>query len=811
MAAHSQPTEVQSREHARQALKLLLEEGDRLAALQEALRGLPGTPKNTDLEAYPEAWSALWRAFASRSIRLTGATPTFGALSPDGIRAVVSPEVSDPITPNTRQSATIINPLTSSVVGVPILSQNPMPGGLIGAAGLSVSPDGRLVAISFVGDKTTHIVRLADGVILTSFPAISSRGAFSPDSHAIAFNAVPPGSLSNAPHLLEVRDTQSGAVVFETSLPPHSSLAWISGSEFVVASPSGDISFNARASLMVINTSGEEYPIANDQEITMGRVIASPTMSAFLIQSEQRTDLFEITGTRRATLPPASGGATFVRNGTVVAIPRWPESERISDMQVETYALDGTRLDTQPSDHAVFEQFLYGPTGQILGTLSHMMQGSPYEGISSPSGLDLHEAAVALVGKPTVQGDPEVDATLQISEDFARKAERLLQSGDRQGAMAAALKGLPADPAEDDFVRYQAAHLLLYRAVASRTLRLPLDRAKGTVVAPTGEVLAISGEAPALYSTSDGRLISQLLRDDASTYVSATHPHFSPSGDLLALAENQQPVLHIHDGRTGAIVTTITFSGVGTGSSAYSTTLDPVGFSHDADAFAVLSRNALFIVSTQDWSVAEFDFPGRTKPYASWLPDGRLVMIEPIHSPGGGPVAQLYIHDGRTVTPIHEILSDPDGLRSTPVSMHASRQGSALIAEDGDSSDDRTVIFDGDGQVRAVATGHDGYVHFVRDGTAIAYRDLRGDIGKSLAIHSLTGENLTPQLEDYPVFDQFVFNESGEIKIGGAMTPGAPLFRGEGTPKGRALFDLAVSLLPEDVLTEVKARRIELE
>ncbi len=81
--------------------------------------------------------------------------------------------------PDARQSVKILVPLTGRMVGAPVLPKSSMPSGFIAMAGLSVSPDGKMVAITFVPDKVTHIGRLADGVMVTSAPATGSQRRFS--------------------------------------------------------------------------------------------------------------------------------------------------------------------------------------------------------------------------------------------------------------------------------------------------------------------------------------------------------------------------------------------------------------------------------------------------------------------------------------------------------------------------------------------------------------------------------------------------------------------------------------------------------
>ncbi len=804
LAANADPSEEQSRDHARRALTYLLEDGDRSGGIREALLGLPNKPVADDLERYPEAWSALWRAFASRSIRVAVEGQVSAALSPDGTRAIISPEVSNPMTPDARQSVTIFEPLTGRIVGEPIVSGFPMHAGYIGSAHTVISTDGQLAAIQFTSDDPTHIIDLSDGSRVSSYPAFGSAVEFSPDGRGLMF--LGSQGLSNGPGTVEVRDLRSGSILFQTEVPPYTSMVWASATTIFATTNVGGDTTEPRVNVTAIELDGSRYPILEDLPIENGGIIMSPTEPVFLVISSREARLFDMSGQQRAVLSLGVGLAGFVREGTAVAIPRLNEAMGVADMQVAVYALDGTPLETQASDYVGFDQFVYGPSGQILGGMGFLSPSPLYEGAGLPTGLDLHRAAIALVGSPGQVAAPEVDPVLQKSEEFARSAGRLLKTGDRMGAIAEALKGLPGDPTAEDFERFSAAHLMLYRSTASRSLRLPLRRATPAAIGPKGDVLAVSGDAPGLYATPEGALIAPLRGVDGDIFASTTLPHFSAAGDLLVLAESRKPILHVYDGRTGEHRLTVEFpiSDI-SNYSAYSTIIGPAGFSHDDGELAVTTNDHLFLISTSDWNVRQFDFPGRTGAFVSWLPDRRLLLTEPIYTHGEGPVAQMYIHDGTSILPMMTIMSDAEGLRSAPLYMAASQLGNAAMAEEGDSTDGRVVILDGAGQVRVVATEHDGHVQFVRDGTAIAYRNPKGDRGTSLIVQSLVGEQLTPRFEDHVALDQRVFDERGNDMMLGSMSS---LYRGADVPKGRVLFDMALELLSGAILTEVERQRI---
>jgi hypothetical protein len=193
----------------------------------------------------------------------------------------------------------------------------------------------------------------------------------------------------------------------------------------------------------------------------------------------------------------------------------------------------------------------------------------------------------------------------------------------------------------------------------------------------------------------------------------------------------------------------------------------------------------------------------------SWLPSRQLVVAEPVYTAGAGPVAQLRILDGTRLIDIRTVMSDPAGLRSAPLSIAVNRAGSAMMAAEGDSLDGRVVVYDGAGQLRANVTGHDGNVQFVRDGTAIAYHDLRSPRETSLRVVSLVGETLSPSFQDHVVFDQGIVVAAGQGGFAGAAEADAPRYRGDDVPTGRALWDMAMEEVGAEARDEIAVDRIE--
>lgn len=82
------------------------------------------------------------------------------------------------------------------------------------------------------------------------------------------------------------------------------------------------------------------------------------------------------------------------------------------------------------------------------------------------------------------------EAAGEQSRNWATKSTALLNAGDRRGAIAAALKGLPAQAGDAILAHFPEARLSLYTAVASLNFKLPL-KALHNVELSTGDGVAL--------------------------------------------------------------------------------------------------------------------------------------------------------------------------------------------------------------------------------------------------------------------------------------------------------------------------------
>jgi len=794
-----------SRQHAERALDLLLDEGDRLGAVAEALRGLPQSPEQDDVDLWPEAWAALYRAMAARPVTapIENETHFFGTLNPDGTRALVSWGVDGSLDSELRVGAMLVDPIDGTVVGAPVLADRPLGDGYYSAAPVGFSSDGALGAVSLMNGITVVIDGMT-GEERIRVPGNALVPQFSPDGRHLLTYAMGGGA---------VWDLATGAEVLALTNALGHSFDWTHDGRILATRVAED----GTTEVLIYQLDGTARTIVPRIDGQLGGMpVPSPTQPVFLLGTfgdVVRTLVYDYEGRLLAELPVDFGAARFVRDGTAIAVSDGEEVQRMSDAQVEVFSLTGESLLVTPADHTPFDHLIHSPEGEVVGALAGPGR-TTYSGADLPEGLALYDAGLALIGAGSVAA-PQASETPpadKASIAFAREAERLLLTGERTGAMIAALKGLPENPDVADFDRFNAAHLLLYRSVAARVLRLPFEPSMPAIVGPTGRVMVVSGENPTLYAMPEGTPIAELLRSDGSPVISTTFAHFTPDGAIFALAESDGITVHFFDGRTGTPLQRVTVPAPDWQRylNGYSTILDPIGFSADGSRLALKAAGGgHHVISLDDWSVKELPLPERRSFMVSWLPDGRLLVAERLRDERG-PAADVFIHDGATMTQIFSVPRDPEGLRDEPYGFVASRAGTTAITGDGG----RTVVFDGKGKQR-VAFSHndnDGIIAYVREGKAIAYRDATGTIDASLKVLSLeTGEQVPAEFRDYPIFDQGIFDREGTEGSRGDPFYAAPRYRADDVPTGTALVEAAMAELSDDQRAEIARDRVVTE
>jgi hypothetical protein len=434
-------------------------------------------------------------------------------------------------------------------------------------------------------------------------------------------------------------------------------------------------------------------------------------------------------------------------------------------------------------------------------------------------------ALLAVLGGPVAAQTAEVHASLQMSADFARVSNDALLTGDRAGAIVAALRGLPEGPRDTDFATFAGAHLALYRAVASRSLRwartgdqyysVNRDGTRALVGDFGTEINGPVSDAPYLLIDPAARTTVATLASpheaSADTAWLGASPRFSPDGRVLAVPSFRSSGTMLYDAATGAELRRL--DGLFDGFQVSRIGID-LGFSPDGRHYALVSGDLLGVWDTGSGALLSRLDIGRDKinrPWPiGWGHDGQMLVIHPTgpQYPTGiftSIILQRWTVAGQ-VTPLLDLtafqgIGTNMGLPS-PWGPHLlvylpNRQ---VVL---DLSSGRVVVDlepDADAQILANA--------FVRNGAAYAHLDLLAPPEVGLRVFDLaTGTEVSPTLADHAPFLHLLHNPDGQ-PIASMQYDLHHTFRGEGLPEGRALYDFVWSALPEALRSDIGGNRV---
>lgn len=806
LASGQSDPQVPDQDPAERVLDLLLDIGDRQGALDLALDTLTADP-----DATPALMSALARVVGHRGLHIPPGTEADIHLSPDGRRAIVSRRVVGAVSPQTPLQVHLHDAVTGMPIGDPIVSTGQVELSRPAAADIDIAAEAGLFLVYLWSDGVAHLHRLEDGARVATFDAVFGIDVqLSPDGRHIAI-ATPPaqvqgeGGLQAVPARIDLRRVADGALQRQIDLPDASAFDWASPTEIAVAAVDRRDPTAPVTTLLRFDLDTGEDVLAEALSIAPWAVTAAPEGQAFVLQDATRVQVLGPEGQARFSQTLPAGIAVLARDGTALAIPSYG-GDRLRDLTLSLVDLDGAPLPTQPEDYLLFDAFGYGPEDQILGRPSLFRRnGGAWTGPDLPQGADLVAAARALAETAMPFGLAPRDAH---AWGRAHAADAALAQGDRGAALVAALQAFPDDPPDALFDRLQAAHLMLYRAMAARILVLPEDAPLHAMLDPTGTRMAVGGMAPGLYAMPEATRLADFQRLDGTAPVLADSPAFDPSGRRLALLDAALRAVFLHDGRSGDLLRTIPLP-----PEAGDGALFMGGFSHDGGLLAVESASAIFVLTVETGRVDTYPAGG----IPLWAPGRRQVLVDPVFGPvsdtgagtgtGPQPVARITLRDGETRTGLFQIVPDPAALRLTPTRASLNRAGTALMLEEGQAPGSRIAVYDGAGALRATTIRSGTPVEFLRGGMAIGTVSGRGAFLGALQIQSLQGEVLRPRIEDFAIFDQGVVTPDGRALLQAPMPSGAPRYRGADLPTGRALWDMAMDTLDPEARAAVAAGR----
>ena len=172
----------------------------------------------------------------------------------------------------------------------------------------------------------------------------------------------------------------------------------------------------------------------------------------------------------------------------------------------------------------------------------------------------------SLTSEVFLNGAVDPDAVVKASRLKAEEAGKLLASGDRPGAIVAAMQGLPEKLRERDDERYEAAYGALHSAMRSRSLRLPLTESVHASFSPHGERAATVSmqigsrkEGLRLWDSRTRSLIADLLpKEVAGTSGSTAGPaRFSADGRCVAHMDLLDGTAFVWKADDGTVMTRI--------------------------------------------------------------------------------------------------------------------------------------------------------------------------------------------------------------------------------------------------------------
>ncbi|UMA67214.1 WD40 repeat domain-containing protein (plasmid) [Roseivivax marinus] len=424
-------------------------------------------------------------------------------------------------------------------------------------------------------------------------------------------------------------------------------------------------------------------------------------------------------------------------------------------------------------------------------------------------------AAMAVLAGGSLAADELADFQ---SREFANEAREALAAGDRSGALVAAMKGLPADPEDEDIARFDEAYDALLRAFVSRAVQLDLPVMSVFEFDGTGKRLASVGLMPSpdgdqsrtsltLWDPRSGEKVSDLLPIGALTDGAwgVQAPAFSPDGRFLAQMAPVDGVAVVFDASTGEEITRLPGHEPGTLPNS-----GGLAFSRDGSYLMTLgsSPTVAHMWDTSSWervASAEFNDYTLLSPIDGGR-DGVMHFIAGDVSQGNPPPVELWSIAPEGASLIHRFPDEPSGLGA-----HWGR-----IA-----TDDEDRLF-------ALPNGNFDLMVFERATGAEIARLSSSVIGQSTGIVAPSGDGvlllssidasprrLTFGGEDAPLqpLDKLVgihavFSPGGEL-LGGS--PDLLDYRGEDLPRGFELYHTVLETLPADARSEIASEQVMTE
>lgn len=434
-------------------------------------------------------------------------------------------------------------------------------------------------------------------------------------------------------------------------------------------------------------------------------------------------------------------------------------------------------------------------------------------------------AAIGLIHVLAGPGLAQNDATRLaklMSEQYAKQAVTALRKGDREAAIGYALRGLPAEPTEEDLAVYHDAMFALELAHGARVPRIDQDRSARFSVNSDGTRAFIShwedssrpdaGDFPqAIIDPRDSTLIRELepqieVQGITSPAISAS---FSPDGAILALPSNKTSSVHLYAAEDGTYLGEMkpgaeAASGSGSGYE--------VGFSSDGRLYArgyLVGRSAGIHI----WDVASRELlhhlPMESRTNArqwpiGWNDSGGLFVQTTLKDQDPGQNDQVTIEkwtlDGRksdfhsTERPPHDSGIGPFPFPSAGLLLLSVTEG--LVALDMAT-----------GQVRFSTKASAPFVASARGGQAFVIKPRQLIPPDEFIVVDLQGNELEITGKDAIPFMHDVFSLRGN-RITEATGMLATTYTGDGIPSGIELYEEVWGAIDASEKSAIDAERV---
>ena len=397
------------------------------------------------------------------------------------------------------------------------------------------------------------------------------------------------------------------------------------------------------------------------------------------------------------------------------------------------------------------------------------------------------------------------------SLELAQLSIEATMAGNRDLAIALALRAFPDKPTAADLENFPEAYGALLRAVAARITRADRSGFQHYAVNSKGD-RAVAGPANgpqdgtqhaapyALFDPRNNELIAELVTWDvpmSMVYGPGLPPAFSPDGNLVAIwamDEGQALLFDTKDGKAHLPLD-------GGGQPGWI-----VGFSPDGTHLAAVAGGRLLVWDLSNRELVSGFWPNQLGNFdvAAWAADGSFVVAraETENYEISVVVLERYTQSGIEGT----VRFDATG---PSIYLLPAKVGSTMLVYVGDNQFVANPV-----QETATRLGGavGSFAQIVRDGTVAAtlvatgYDENYMPTGFELIASDFQGNRIETTSRDWIVFDQYPVGTDGTMLGMGSARPFT--YVGHDVPSGTELYEMVWSGLSESQRQDIAANRV---